>query len=152
MWPSTLLRGGGDAAVHSQVGEEGLDLGRSHLAGMAFVVKEDEAAHPVYVGVLGVDGIVFLPQGGAGLVEQFGLFGLGRHLFALQAESEYTRDSLIAEGGRCVSNLCSILLHVELKVKCYSGHLSINAASGGSEIASWEIRPLNRGKSGQLAI
>ena len=43
---------------------------------MAFVVEEDEAARPVDVGMLDVDGVLLLPQGGAGLVEQFRLGSL----------------------------------------------------------------------------
>ena len=41
-----VLRGGGDPPAHGEVGEEGDDLGRAHLPGVAFPAEEDEAARP----------------------------------------------------------------------------------------------------------
>ncbi len=54
-----VLGGGGDVALGRQVGEEGADFGRPHLAGMPFVVEADEAFDPVDVGFFGVQGVVF---------------------------------------------------------------------------------------------
>jgi hypothetical protein len=54
---------------HSQVGEEGFDLGCVHLGGVAFVVEEDVASDPVHVRVLGADGIVFEAQRITDLIE-----------------------------------------------------------------------------------
>jgi hypothetical protein len=59
-----VLGGGGDVSFHGEVGEEGLDpspgsgrrFGGTHLGGVAFVVEEDEAAHPVHVGLFGAVG------------------------------------------------------------------------------------------------
>jgi hypothetical protein len=57
-----VLGGGGDVPFHGQVGQEGLDFGGAHLGGVAFVVEEDEAAHPVHVGLFGAVGIMLEPQ------------------------------------------------------------------------------------------
>jgi len=58
------------------VSEKGLDLGGSHLGRMTLVVKEDEAADPVHVGLFGANGIVFEVDSVAHLVEEFlGFFG-----------------------------------------------------------------------------
>lgn len=54
-----------------QVGQKCPDLRGAHLARMAFVVEEDEAADPVYVGAFGVDGVTFFAQDVPRLVEQF---------------------------------------------------------------------------------
>jgi len=66
-----VLGGGGDVEVYGQVGDEGGDFGVAHFFGVAFVVEEDVAFDPVYVGPFGADGVVFVPDGVTDLVEQF---------------------------------------------------------------------------------
>src|SRR6266536_5027389 len=70
-----VLGRGGDLFVNCQVGEEGFNFRRIHLAGMALVVKEDEALNPVGIGFFGTDGIVLDTQGLANLIEEFGRVG-----------------------------------------------------------------------------
>lgn len=53
---SLILRGSRDVPIHCQVGEVLLDLGRSHLLWVAFIVEEDEAPDPTDVGFLGASG------------------------------------------------------------------------------------------------
>src|SRR5262249_20447560 len=65
-----LLRGSGDVAVDGQVSEEGTDLGRPHVTGVASVVKEDELASPAEVTLLGIEGVVPGTQQVAHPVEQ----------------------------------------------------------------------------------
>jgi hypothetical protein len=48
-----LLGAGGDVLVDRQVSEERFDLGRSHVAGVALVVEEDEGARPAGVAFPG---------------------------------------------------------------------------------------------------
>jgi len=57
-------------------GKEGFDLRDVHLSGVAFVVEEDIAFDPVYVGLFGADGAMFAADGVADLVQQlsFGAF------------------------------------------------------------------------------
>lgn len=85
-----VLGGGGDISFHSEVGQEGLDFWGTHIGGMAFVVEEDEAAHPVHVGLFGAVGVVFESEDLAELIQKF--FG---HRF----------DSLW-KGVVILSNLC----------------------------------------------
>ncbi len=66
-----VLGQGGDVSFAGQVGEEGSDFRGVHFGGVAFVVEEDEAAHPVDVGFFGAVGVVFDAQGVAELVEEF---------------------------------------------------------------------------------
>ena len=90
-----LLGGSGDAAFHGQVDEKGFYFWRGHVAGVTFVVKEDEALDPIHVGMFSVNEIVFFAQDGAhtsaklstGLVQQLllGAFRLCGHVFALRA-------------------------------------------------------------------
>ena len=72
---SLVLGGGGDVLFDGEVGEEGLDFWGAHFERVAFVVVEDEAAHPVEVGLFGAVGVVFGAQDVAGLVKKF--FGHG---------------------------------------------------------------------------
>lgn len=67
-----ILGGGGDASLDGEVGEEGLDFWGAHLAGVAFVVEEDEAFDPGDIGLLGTDGIVLTADRIADLVQEFG--------------------------------------------------------------------------------
>jgi hypothetical protein len=69
-----VLGAGGHVALHGQVGEIGFHLAGAHLGRMAFVVVEDELLHPVQIGFLGADGVVFDPDEVAGPVEEL-LFG-----------------------------------------------------------------------------
>lgn len=66
-----VLGGGGDASFDGEVGKEGLDLGGAHLAGVAFVVEEDEASDPGDVGLFGADRVVLAADGVSDLVEEF---------------------------------------------------------------------------------
>lgn len=67
-----VLHGGGDVALHRQVGEEGRHFGAAELAGMAVAVVADEPFDPIQVGPLRADGIVLHPQRFARLVEERG--------------------------------------------------------------------------------
>jgi len=70
-----VLGGGGDVPFHGQVGQEGLDFGGAHLGGVAFAAEEDEAAHPVHVGLFGAVGIMLEPEDFPELVQQFFRYG-----------------------------------------------------------------------------
>ena len=74
-----VLGRGGDIAFMGEVEEESLDpstgsgqrfLG-AHLAGMAFVVEKNEAAHPVDVSLFGAVGVVLGAQDVTSLIEKF---------------------------------------------------------------------------------
>jgi hypothetical protein len=54
-----VLGGGGDLLLDGEVREESFDFGLAEVGGVAFVVEEDEAAHPVDVGSFGGEGVVF---------------------------------------------------------------------------------------------
>ena len=58
-------------ALGGEVGDEGLNFGDAHVFGVAFVVEEDVAADPVYVGLFGALGVVFDANGVADLFEEF---------------------------------------------------------------------------------
>jgi len=80
-----VLGGGGYIAVDGQVGEEGFDVGRSHVAGMdvlagVFFVEEDEAFDPADVGLFGAIGIVLAAEGVTQLVQESGLGGIITHV------------------------------------------------------------------------
>jgi hypothetical protein len=47
-----VLRGGTDLAVHRQMRQELLDLGRAELTGVPTVVKQDVTPQPLQVGLL----------------------------------------------------------------------------------------------------
>jgi hypothetical protein len=66
-----ILGGGGDVPFHGQMGQEGLDFGGAHLGGVALVVEEEEAAHPVQVGLFGAVEIMLEPEDFPELVQQF---------------------------------------------------------------------------------
>ena len=84
-----VLSGGGDAAVHGEMAQEGSDFLFAHVAGVTFLVEEDEAPDPVEVGLLGADAVALNAEVPANLVEEFarrrrGLFsgdglGNGKH-------------------------------------------------------------------------
>jgi hypothetical protein len=86
-----VLGGGGEAALGGEVGDEGLDFGDAHVFGMAFIVEEDVAANPVYVGLFGAVGVMLDANGVADLFEEF--FGLG---------------------GRCAWGCGGWVLHIDL--------------------------------------
>ena len=69
-----ILRRGGDMAFDGQMGEERLDLRAAHVLGVALAVVQDEAAHPIDVGLLGADRVVLGADRIAHLVQQL-LFG-----------------------------------------------------------------------------
>ena len=68
------LRGGSDMLLNGKVGEEGADFGHTHLAGMAFIVEENETFDPLNVALFGAVGIMLDTQGLAYLVEKFFLW------------------------------------------------------------------------------
>jgi hypothetical protein len=61
-------------SFNHEVGDELVDFGDAHLAGVTFVVIEDKLPHPVGIRFFGAAGILFHSQGFAVLVEEF--FGL----------------------------------------------------------------------------
>ena len=65
-----VLGRGSDFALGGEVGDEGFDFGNSHSFGVAPVVKEDEAAAPVYIGFFSAKGEVLGPESFAHLVKQ----------------------------------------------------------------------------------
>lgn len=72
----------GDLALSGKMGNEGADLGFSHVFGMALAVEEDVALDPVLVGLFGAVGVMFGAQGVADLIHELfpvgGRFGLER--------------------------------------------------------------------------
>lgn len=66
-----ILGGGGDILFDGEVGDEGLDFGGAHVFGVVFVVEEDVAFDPVFVGLFGAVGVVFETDGVGDLVEEF---------------------------------------------------------------------------------
>jgi len=79
-----VLSGCRHVFFEGEVGEVGVDFGDAHVFGMAFVVVEDVAARPFYVGVFCADGVVTRAKLGAHLVEEFlgaGCRGWGHFLF-----------------------------------------------------------------------
>jgi len=50
---------------------EGLDFGGTQFGGVTLMVEEDEAAHPVHLGLLGAMGVMLDAQGITDLVQQF---------------------------------------------------------------------------------
>ena len=48
-----ILGGGGGFPIHDKVGDELVDFGDAHFAGVAFVVKEDVFTNPLDVGFFG---------------------------------------------------------------------------------------------------
>lgn len=60
-----VLRGGLHLPVYRQMAQEGLYLRRAHVLRVALAIEQDEAAHPVHVGLLGTDAVVPRAQVGA---------------------------------------------------------------------------------------
>jgi len=52
-----VLGGGGDVFFDGEVGDEFLDSFGAHVFGVFFVVEEDVACDPIFVGLLGADGV-----------------------------------------------------------------------------------------------
>ena len=65
-----ILRRSGNAAVDRQMSQKAFDFGRLHLPGVAFAVKEDKAADPLDVSVLGADAVMLEPDAIPHLVQQ----------------------------------------------------------------------------------
>ena len=59
--------------------EKGFDFRAAQVAGVAFVMEEDKAGDPVYVGLFGADGIMLEAERVADLVEEFSGSGRGAH-------------------------------------------------------------------------
>src|SRR4029453_313834 len=57
-----ILRRAGHLAGHGEMGQKRLDLRGPHLLGVAFVVEQDIASHPVEVGAFGTNRVVFAPD------------------------------------------------------------------------------------------
>jgi hypothetical protein len=64
-----VLGRGTDTADDGQVGQEGVDLGRPHLQGVAFVVEQNEPLDPGDVSLLGAEAVVPQATGGPDPVE-----------------------------------------------------------------------------------
>ena len=72
-----VLGAGRDVTFDSEVREEGFDLGGAQVTGMGNdavgpLVEEDEAGHPVDVGLFGAVRVMFDAHDVARLIEQFG--------------------------------------------------------------------------------
>lgn len=63
-----ILSRGRDVSI---LGQEGLDFSGLHFCRVAFVMEEDETAHPVHTGLFGAVGVMFEAQDFAELVEEF---------------------------------------------------------------------------------
>ena len=57
-------------ALIGQHGQEPLNLGLTHLTGVAQAMKADEPAHPVQVGFLGIQAVVHVAKPLAHLVQK----------------------------------------------------------------------------------
>ena len=65
-----VLCGGGHAPLDGQVCQERLELAGTHLSGMALAVKQDVAANPTDVGLLGSRRIVSPAEDFSDLIEE----------------------------------------------------------------------------------
>lgn len=66
-----ILGGGGDVSVNGKVAEERGNLFLPHGIGMAFAMKENEAANPIEVNLFGADAVAFDAKMPADAVEEF---------------------------------------------------------------------------------
>jgi len=97
-----VLGGSRDMLLCGEVREKSLDFRGAHFGGVALAVKEDEAAHPLDIGLLGAVGIVPSAKGLTHLVEEFGFAGRG-HRFPL---SHFVRlRALVRLDGKAVDFL-----------------------------------------------
>jgi hypothetical protein len=71
---SLVLGGGGHFLVHGQIGEESLDFGSSHLAGMTFLMEEDVAFDPENIYLLRAEGVMLHTKDFADLIQEFGFW------------------------------------------------------------------------------
>ena len=67
-----VLRGGSNAFLYGQVGEESLDLGSAQVFGITFAVEQKVAFDPLDVGLLSIIGVVFEPERIPDLIQQQG--------------------------------------------------------------------------------
>ncbi len=66
-------------SIHCKMREKGADFPLAHFVGMAFAVKENEAADPVDVSLFGAGAVMLYAQIAADSIEQPGLLlGDGR--------------------------------------------------------------------------
>jgi hypothetical protein len=65
-----VLGRSGDIAADGEVSEERAEMLRAELAGMTFAMKEDVAANPVQIGLLGANAVVLDTDDVAHLIEQ----------------------------------------------------------------------------------
>ena len=85
-----VLSQGGHLALHGQMGQKRLHLGRTHLCRMPLPVEQDEPSDPIDVGQLGADAVVQPPDDAADLIEQPGLAPRrGRILMSVHAVFPY---------------------------------------------------------------
>ncbi len=68
-----FVGGSGHPADCGEMCEKSLHLRRAHLRGMTFGVKQDKAANPIQIGLLGADAVVLKTDFVPHLVEQAGL-------------------------------------------------------------------------------
>ena len=61
---------GGDLLIDGEVGEDGLDLGGTHVSGVAFVLVEDEPTDPGQLRGFGAERVVFAAERLADEVEE----------------------------------------------------------------------------------
>jgi hypothetical protein len=54
-----VLRGGGDIFLRDQVGDEGINFGRTHFAWVSLVVEEDIQPNPFEIGFFSAGGVLF---------------------------------------------------------------------------------------------
>ena len=64
-----VLRRRGDVVLGGEVDQKGLDFRATHLAGMALLVKQNVATHPVDVALLGAVSVVACAQDFARIVQ-----------------------------------------------------------------------------------
>ena len=57
-----ILSAGRDVAFTGEMGQESVDLCRSHIFGVAHAVEPNESRDPVDIGVFGADGVVAQPD------------------------------------------------------------------------------------------
>ena len=86
----------GNVLFGGEVGEKGSNFGDAHIFGVTFVVEEDVAFDPIFVGLFRTVGVVFESNGIGNLFEEF---------FA------------------CVGRYVSWILHIDLCIEGFYNHL-----------------------------
>ena len=65
-----VLRAGRHIALHRKIGQKLPHLALTHARGVTLAVKQNEAPHPVHIGLLGADAVMPDADGRANLVEK----------------------------------------------------------------------------------